>query len=61
MKSSLKKFDRSRKLIGKNRMLAVAQVSRFASQANFGAAEVKARSAGRRHKPRNLAKSVTVE
>jgi hypothetical protein len=37
------------------------QSARLTAQANVSAANVKARSAGRSHKPRNLAKSVTVE
>lgn len=35
--------------------------TRLAVQAHIGNADVKLRSSGRNHKPRNLAKSVTVE
>lgn len=35
--------------------------NQLAVKANIGAADVKSRSGGRNHKPRNLAKSVTVE
>jgi len=39
----------------------IQTISGFAAKANVSNANVKPRSGGRSHKPRNLAKSVTVE
>jgi len=41
--------------------IAFSEATKLAVEANIGMADVKLQSSGRSHKPRNLAKSVTVE